>query len=357
MASDVDSVGELYQTELNYKQKWVINNFGASCKCVKSKIISPVFCTPNEFVDLEWRMSLYPRGKIPDETKENYLSLYIESLNDMKLTATIVLSILNVKGEKVIEKTLLNKVFQPTVKSFGYRHFIDRNYVLDESNGIYVNDTLTVLCEITLDANLCEEEFTTEDEDDESQIEELKRRLKEFDDFERLFESGEFSDVIFTADGEKLPVHKSILSTRSPVFKAMFNHNVLEKHQPVIDLKDIRYKALKELFRFMYSGKVNDLDEIAIDLLIAAEKYHLNSLKDICEKHLYSDISTNNAVEYLKLADTYNATQLKSKTIDFIASHSEEIIDSQDLQLLGDLHRNVISELFRATVKKKSKSK
>ncbi|KAL7298144.1 hypothetical protein TKK_0009144 [Trichogramma kaykai] len=407
------SVGELQQTELSYKQKWIVKNFSEvdyACRSGAShKIVSPHFFTSNDYVDLEWRLSLYPRGKpaaspvvTGTSTGNRCMSLYVESLNDICLTATVSLSFLNCNNERIAEKTLLNKQFGPR-QSYGYRQFIDRKYVLVECNSVLPNDSLTVHCEIVLDASLCSNDdsstdrndgssssSSTDDDDDDDgddndpgEIDELKRRLRELGDYEKLFESGDFSDVIFsTRDGAKIPAHRCVLASRSPVFKAMFSRasscrgsNGLGKlehqQQGVVEVKDVGHKVLKELLRFAYTGRLltdqqnsgssshkssSDCDEISADLLVAAEKYSLQGLKDLCEKRLMSRLSTKNAVEYLKLADTYGADRLKKRTIEFVAAHSDEIVHTQDFQLLGDLHRSVICELFRATVAQKTTS-
>uniref|UniRef100_A0A915J076 BTB domain-containing protein n=1 Tax=Romanomermis culicivorax TaxID=13658 RepID=A0A915J076_ROMCU len=49
-----------------------------------------------------------------------------------------------------------------------------------------------------------------------------------------LFESGRFADfTLILDDDRRFPVHKSILAARSPVFEAMFEHEMEEKRNNI----------------------------------------------------------------------------------------------------------------------------
>ena len=70
--------------------------------------------------------------------------------------------------------------------------------------------------------------------------------------------------------GKDFPAHKHILSAQSPVFGAMFQHDMIEAKQDHVDIEeDVEAKAFETMLRFIYTGKV---DKITIDLLIVAEK-------------------------------------------------------------------------------------
>ena len=88
------------------------------------------------------------------------------------------------------------------------------------------------------------------------------------DDFSQLFEDEEFSDVIISVAGCEFKVHKAILSARSPVFAAMFKNAMKESKTGIIKIYDVSQCAMKELLRFMYTGKVLNIDKICDDLLI-----------------------------------------------------------------------------------------
>lgn len=96
-----------------------------------------------------------------------------------------------------------------------------------------------------------------------------------------------------------------------------------EEKKALID--DIDSGALKEFLRFLYCGRVKDIDPIAVDLLYAAEKYDLKDLKPLCVKSLTSNISLTNAIDTFILADLHSEEGLKKYCVDFILWHYEDL--------------------------------
>ena len=83
-------------------------------------------------------------------------------------------------------------------------------------------------------------------------------------DFNFLLESGQFSDVTIKCEGTRLSCHKVILGARlvvleaskgklkplnprSPVFNAMFIHNMTENQKKEIDIEDLEIDTVKDL--------------------------------------------------------------------------------------------------------------
>lgn len=56
-------------------------------------------------------------------------------------------------------------------------------------------------------------------------------------------------------------------------------------------------EVTEELLRHIYTGKVESLGKIADKLILAAHIYELPELKKICEKLLFSNIQTANAIQ------------------------------------------------------------
>lgn len=92
------------------------------------------------------------------------------------------------------------------------------------------------------------------------------------DDFGYLFESQKFSDVILCVIGKEFFAHKAILAARSPVFAAMFEHEMEEKKQNRVEITDMDPEVLKEMLKFIYTGKAPSIDKLDSDLLAAADK-------------------------------------------------------------------------------------
>ncbi|XP_065203303.1 protein roadkill-like [Planococcus citri] len=147
-------------------------------------------------------------------------------------------------------------------------------------------------------------------------------------DFEKLFNDDDSSDVIIDVNGKKYPAHKIILAARSPVFKAMFKHDMKESRQNCVEIKDTDEKIFQEILRYIYTGKVENLNDIALELVLVAEKYDLAPLKNACLSALGALLSVETVVKILVLADLNDAQCLKAQAIEYIRANLIKVIKS-----------------------------
>lgn len=87
-----------------------------------------------------------------------------------------------------------------------------------------------------------------------------------------LFENPNFSDVTLTCGNREFKMHKAILASRSAVFSAMFEHQMLEGKSNRVQIEDVDSDVMTEVLRFIYTGKINNIDKMADLLLPAADK-------------------------------------------------------------------------------------
>ena len=87
----------------------------------------------------------------------------------------------------------------------------------------------------------------------------------------------------------------------------MFIHNMTESQQRIVDIEDLDYETVKDMLRwehqvvdvdiiypisrYIYAGKIENLNTKSPRLLEAADKYQLSELKEICEvwSNIFSD--------------------------------------------------------------------
>lgn len=135
---------------------------------------------------------------------------------------------------------------------------------------------------------------------------------------ERCFADGIFTDTtLLTDDGKTVKAHRFILA-RSPVFLAMFQNEMMEKKSGEVHVKDITHEALKAMVSFMYSGKISDIDEIAGDLMVAADYYDMPDLKAMCIKSLETSITYKNFAQSLYIAERFELNSLKENVKRFV---------------------------------------
>ncbi|KAJ8680811.1 hypothetical protein QAD02_016598 [Eretmocerus hayati] len=168
-------------------------------------------------------------------------------------------------------------------------------------------------------------------------------------EYELLFENGQFSDVTFIIENNKLQLHKSILSSRSPVFAAMFNHDFKENISNEVYIDDQPYEIMREFFRFIYAAKVNEIEKYAAELLFLSNKYDVKGLKSLCGQHIADSLRDDNVLECLNLANQHDAKSLKAECFAFILTNAKKIVKlpSFDINKLPDDLRN---EFFKVMI-------
>eukprot|EP01036_Dinobryon_divergens_P029825 gene29825-38980_t len=138
-------------------------------------------------------------------------------------------------------------------------------------------------------------------------------------------------------DQGRVGCHRCVLMARSPVFKAMLSHNMMESLNGEIFIPDFSLTVVKIMLHFIYSGELPDpkvLEEHGEALLAVALKYQVAGLIQLCEAHFSAQLSEDNVVELLLLADGINSIRLKEKALQLIALHSSKIMQSKSFQLL-----------------------
>ncbi|GBN76330.1 TD and POZ domain-containing protein 4 [Araneus ventricosus] len=166
-----------------------------------------------------------------------------------------------------------------------------------------------------------------------------------FKEIVNLFkEDGTLSDVCLRAGTKSFPVHKLILSSRSPVFRAMFTKDMREKTSKCIDIPDLDADTLGRLLLYIYEDKIQELTwEAAANLFEAADKYEVLDLKEKCSRFLKSTLTESNVCKILLLADMHNDESLKKAVQEFILNNSE-IIYSDVWKVFKEDHSKVALE-------------
>jgi len=152
-----------------------------------------------------------------------------------------------------------------------------------------------------------------------------------------MFNNNLFSDVKFVvqkaAEDESeskqvIPAHKFVLSISSPVFEAMF-YGELAETSDSIQLPDCEYDSILELFRYMYSDKVNLSGSNVMGVLYLAKKYMVPSLADKCMKYLQDNLDPSNVFIILPSAQKFEEKNLVDRCWKLISKQTEEAVKSE----------------------------
>ena len=112
----------------------------------------------------------------------------------------------------------------------------------------------------------------------------------------------------------------------------MFEHNFEENRTRKVVIEDTKALVFKKLIEYLYTGVVSEIydEDITVDLLVAADKYHILALKEDCSIVISRQLTTENAVPMMILAYLHLVPSLYENSVDFIAANSLQICSQPD---------------------------
>eukprot|EP00271_Cylindrocystis_brebissonii_P008739 TRINITY_DN23224_c0_g1_i1.p1 TRINITY_DN23224_c0_g1~~TRINITY_DN23224_c0_g1_i1.p1 ORF type:complete len:268 (+),score=58.86 TRINITY_DN23224_c0_g1_i1:150-953(+) len=175
--------------------------------------------------------------------------------------------------------------------------------------------------------------------------------------FQVMLEDAIQADVTIYTGGEETRCHRAILASRSPVFRAMFEHELKEKTSASIRVDDISTPAMRGLLGFLYTGEHDPtiLSDHGLAMLAAAHKYDVPDLKLACEiavaASLGADVGAASAVETLLLARMYDAQRVKRACLDCIARNLQQFAFTEEFRslVMSRDDPELLLELFQAS--------
>ncbi|KAH7981747.1 hypothetical protein HPB52_000993 [Rhipicephalus sanguineus] len=179
--------------------------------------------------EVKWRLKVSPSGL--DEESKDHISLYLllESSHKSELRAEFRFSVIDINREErgAVESHRAFRVVPG--KDWGFKDFVRTDILLDRSDELLSEDKHTIFCEVRVLETAVD---NISGQNKRVHFDVPVCRLSE--DLGNLLESCQFGDVILRANGRQFHAHKAILSVRSPLFTAMFQHEMNEDNQAEI---------------------------------------------------------------------------------------------------------------------------
>ncbi|CAO2599070.1 Speckle-type POZ protein [Lemmus lemmus] len=311
-----------------FSYRWTINNFPFCLEGILGKgIKSPTF-SPGANDKQKWYMNVHLNGM--DDECRGYLSVFLGLLSSPKspVWAKFQFWIINANGEKSQIMNSQRVVRFDQNQHWGFKKFILQDFLLNTSHLLLPDDKLTLCCEVSM----VQDYISISEQNMQPGIDIPRCTLA--DELGDLWENSHFTDCCLVVAGQEFWAHKAILAARSPVFRAMFEHDMEERRKNRIEIHDLEPEVFKAMVGFIYTGKEPDLHSMADAVLAAADKYGLEHLKVMCESALCSDLSVENAAHTLFLADLHSAVQLKIRAMDFITAHASEVSETSSWKIV-----------------------
>ncbi|KAL7286609.1 hypothetical protein TKK_0019108 [Trichogramma kaykai] len=307
----------LTTTKRNFK--WIINEYSTKIGGPGEFIESPKFKVVEGKEELYLR--LYPLGLGTSDTSKPYsyadLMVYTTSLgvHDYRILPlewrNCKVSIL-VYDRPVAIATSRNCSDSPVL--------IPQLFQISDSKDVTSEkDDLTIRCEITVDS---QEIHSKPDYVSLCRL-----------DMSQLFLNRSLCDVtLCAADKETLQAHKIVLAAASPVFDEKFKEN---RDCNSIDMSKYEELVIYEMLRYVYLGTimVESKEEFILhQLLLIANEYGIQGLKNKCEQELLAKLTTRNALSIFRSAYLSSADRLKDEVIKYIKSHYMAISETDEIR-------------------------
>uniref|UniRef100_A0A0N5CAB1 Speckle-type POZ protein-like (inferred by orthology to a human protein) n=1 Tax=Strongyloides papillosus TaxID=174720 RepID=A0A0N5CAB1_STREA len=311
------------QTGVNYfKYRYLIRNFLLRSEKTGELIRSPTFVIGSKERS-EWCFWIYPNGD--EEESKEFVSVYLVLLKPDKAKVKYRFSILNdEEEEKNVEFVTESKDFAKD-KGSGFSYFVKRDFLLNESNGLLVNNCLVIFCE----ADIIDFKYENHDNSEASTNISIPPS-KLLSDYGNLFGSPLFYDCVIKVEDTEIQVQKAVLAARSPTFHDIYSSASEESQTNIIEIKDFNVEVVREMLKYIYTDEVSDIHNMADQMFEIANKYGLDRLKAIAEQSMCSSLSIENVLERFALSDKYPTEWLKECCEEIILKNMECLSKTKD---------------------------
>ncbi|GBN06708.1 hypothetical protein AVEN_228861-1 [Araneus ventricosus] len=236
---------------------------------------------------------------------------------------------------------------------------LTRNMLMEESSKYLTNGALSLNCHFTFyaDASMNEIEFTKYGNSDRHEYsskffnknkDEGASTLR--DDLRSLYNDHILCDFTIQTETKLFSVHKSILISRSPIFRSM----IMNCAKRDFYISDVDSETMHRFLLYLYTDKVEDMEwENALKLYVVAEQFKIPTLMKKCSLILTEKLTIRNVCDILLLAYKYHDEEMKSSIYYFISVHDVAIFNSDKWIKMEETNSSIAAETLRLSSFKK----
>ncbi|XP_051943340.1 kelch-like protein 10 isoform X2 [Hippocampus zosterae] len=152
--------------------------------------------------------------------------------------------------------------------------------------------------------------------------------------YEELRQTRGLSDALIIVDHVEFHVHKIIMCNCSPYFGALFLR-WSTPDQKVYAIQGLPAHLMQLFIDFAYTGYVLVTEDNVKDLLIAADKFNVIGIVEICCAFLTEQLCPENCIGIWQFTRNCHTPQLQSNAYNYILYHFEEVSTSDELRQLS----------------------
>ncbi|KAH3777680.1 kelch-like protein 15 isoform X2 [Dreissena polymorpha] len=152
------------------------------------------------------------------------------------------------------------------------------------------------------------------------------------------------SDVKLVVGKSNFKGHKKVLADASDYFAAMFSHEMKEKDETVIELKDISPDGFSAMLDYFYHGNVTVESKIVPDILEAARFFHVEWILDVCCDYMIRHLSMLDYPLTMELADRYSLGDLRYEIFKYFGNNLPGLTEKEPF--LRDLSAELLLQFL-----------
>ena len=150
------------------------------------------------------------------------------------------------------------------------------------------------------------------------------------------FDDPNTSDLVIKVHGKPIHVHKAVLKIRCHYFRTMFQEHWVENSQSIIEHEQFSYDVYKTFLKYLYTNEVELSQENALELLDLANAYSENQLKRHCIQMINKKITVKNVAYLYSISIQYNAKELEEYCFKFALNHMTAVVQTEDFAKLDE---------------------
>jgi len=136
-------------------------------------------------------------------------------------------------------------------------------------------------------------------------------------------------------NGKQFEAHRHILSEASPFFEKLFNSDMKESRDGVVQMEIFTQSQMADILVFIYTGsiEISNLQKLE-DLVAVADYLLLKGLKFIAQKFTAQNLSSANCILYYYLTEKFNCEELINSSRKFIHLNFAAVAESEGFKNL-----------------------
>ncbi|GMS90650.1 hypothetical protein PENTCL1PPCAC_12825, partial [Pristionchus entomophagus] len=334
LGASLHKMGRSSQTDIKVervKLEWTIKNFSHSYQDYLENFVH----LPRGEEKLTWSIKVYANGN--GHNNNDFVFLCLKRVVAPEQGGLPTIAYKARFSLKSAENKEIDMRIHPNPTNSDYVSYIKRDVLFPL---ILKHDSITVTVEI----DVATETVTITSPKVWCTLDLAEKQLA--DDCTKLFRGELLTDFSIRVGDKDIRTHRAVLAARSPFFRALLTHtDSNEAKSGVIHITDMEANVVVEMLAYVYSGRCSKIREMAGDLLIAADKYRLDELKQHCECSLIHKISVDNVCQLFALSNTYRAHKLREYSLNFISNHTKLVTSTPGWVDMLKSHPHLVTDI------------